>query len=171
MLHGTQQGCRLRSPSCSALVHLQAVAHVRCFQQFHPPPPKLDNKEEKRRKKTEQKHSDDKVQAATCNDGVTTGHRSSHEAANAGSEGDTPSTAAASATPDGVDGPSGASPDARQHLSPSPKLANGGLDRGAGGSTAQEPTAEDSKQADVSIKAAKSDSQLADAMGGLPLNC
>jgi hypothetical protein len=150
---------------------MQAVAHVRCFQQFHPPPPKLDNKEEQRRKKAEQKHKDKKVQTATNSEGTTAVHGSSHGAANAGSEGDTPSTAPASATPDGADGASGASPRSREHSSPSPQLANGDHHGGGTGSTAQQSTAQHSQQADVSMKAAKSDSQLADAMGGLLLDC
>ena len=150
---------------------MQAVAHVRCFQQFHPPPPKLDNKEDKRRKKAEHRHEDDEVQAAGRDDGTTGAHGSSHEAATTGSEGDTPSTAAASATPDGVDGVSGASPGGREHPSTLPQLANGDHDGGGTGSTAQQSVAKANQQADVSMKAAKSDSRLADAMGGLLLDC
>jgi hypothetical protein len=149
----------------------QAVAHVRCYQQFHPPPPKADNKEEQRRKrKAEQKHKDDQAEAAKREGADIAAQGSSKEAASVGAEAGTPSTPAASAPPDGLEAASGVGADGKGQLLAMPKLANGEQNGDADGSTAQQPAAGNSKKEDASMQAAKTDSELADSMGGLLLD-
>lgn len=145
---------------------MQAVAHVRCFQQFHPPPPKPDWKAE--RMKAEQKH---KGQAADdTGEGAEAPSKGSAEADEDNDPAATNADAAAAAaagSPDGADAAGGSwAALQQQQQQPSAGLANGKPDNS--GSLVDRPEHDSGRAGANSIAAAVSDSKLAGSMGGLP---